>query len=845
MATNNKNNKNNKKKAPTKVQRKSFGETFAPIIRFFRSETLHFIAGLVFTLFGIFLLISLTSFIFTGQADQSEVESLSSEIIKIKTEIQNWGGTTGAILANILINKWVGFGAYGLALWIIISGLYMMRVVESGYWKASVLCLLGTIIVSLFFGFLYQLTGHISFVVWGGNHGKVITELLFQHTGVTGAGMIIAVLVVIFLILISHSTIDFIRRAIKANPFRNPFAHRKEQAQAIVEEINEETPEENTDEVDDNANEDESDFVFITGEDETPENENDNDINEEDTIAQDNTIVEEIHQDNVEDEIIEDDDHIEISDIPTVISGENETPFTVSTGTKEELVEEVIKDYDPTLDLPRYKKPTLDLLADITNTDISVDRSELEENKQRITDTLLTYGIKISSIKATVGPTVTLYEIVPAPGVRIASIRNLENDIALSLAALGIRIIAPIPGKGTVGIEVPNNEPQIVSMRSTIASRKFQESRYELPIALGKTITNEVFVADLTKMPHVLVAGATGQGKSVGLNAIITSLLYKKHPAELKFVLVDPKKVEFSIYSAIERNFLAKLPGTNEPIITDNNQVVQTLQSVTREMDMRYDLLKMAKVRTIKEYNAKFKARHLLPSKGHRFLPYIVVIIDEFSDLIMTAGKEVENPIIRIAQLARAVGIHMIIATQRPSTNVITGIIKANFPARIAFRVQSMVDSRTILDCPGANQLIGRGDMLISQGGEMVRAQCAFIDTPEVEEICHYISEQQSYPEAFLLPEYIPEESDSNSSAQFDNKDRDTLFEEAARIIVSSQQASTSSLQRRYSIGYNRAGRLMDQLEAAGIVGPATGGRPREVLIMDMMQLENKLEQLK
>ena len=843
MATNNKNNKNNKKKAPTKVQRKSFGETFAPIIRFFRSETLHFIAGLVFTLFGIFLLISLTSFIFTGQADQSEVESLSSEIIKIKTEIQNWGGTTGAILANILINKWVGFGAYGLALWIIISGLYMMRVVESGYWKASVLCLLGTIIVSLFFGFLYQLTGHISFVVWGGNHGKVITELLFQHTGVTGAGMIIAVLVVIFLILISHSTIDFIRRAIKANPFRNPFAHRKEQTQAIVEEINEETPEENTDEVDDNANEDESDFVFITGEDETPEN--DNDINEEDTIAQDNTIVEEIHQDNVEDEIIEDDNNIEISDIPTVISGENETPFTVSTGTKEELVEEVIKDYDPTLDLPRYKKPTLDLLADITNTDISVDRSELEENKQRITDTLLTYGIKISSIKATVGPTVTLYEIVPAPGVRIASIRNLENDIALSLAALGIRIIAPIPGKGTVGIEVPNNEPQIVSMRSTIASRKFQESRYELPIALGKTITNEVFVADLTKMPHVLVAGATGQGKSVGLNAIITSLLYKKHPAELKFVLVDPKKVEFSIYSAIERNFLAKLPGTNEPIITDNNQVVQTLQSVTREMDMRYDLLKMAKVRTIKEYNAKFKARHLLPSKGHRFLPYIVVIIDEFSDLIMTAGKEVENPIIRIAQLARAVGIHMIIATQRPSTNVITGIITANFPARIAYRVQSMVDSRTILDCPGANQLIGRGDMLISQGGEMVRAQCAFIDTPEVEEICHYISEQQSYPEAFLLPEYIPEESDSNSSAQFDNKDRDALFEEAARIIVSSQQASTSSLQRRYSIGYNRAGRLMDQLEAAGIVGPATGGRPREVLIMDMMQLENKLEQLK
>ena len=434
---------------------------------------------------------------------------------------------------------------------------------------------------------------------------------------------------------------------------------------------------------------------------------------------------------------------------------------------------------------------------------------------------------------------------MPAPGVRIARIKNLENDIALSLAALGIRIIAPIPGKGTIGIEVPNNEAQVVSMRSIIASRKFQESKYELPVALGKTITNEVYIADLTKMPHVLVAGATGQGKSVGLNAIISSLLYKKHPAELKFVLVDPKKVEFSIYSAIERHFLAKLPDTEEPIITDTNKVVQTLQSVTREMDMRYDLLKSAKVRTIKEYNTKFKSRHLLPSKGHRFLPYIVVIIDEFSDLIMTAGKEVESPIIRIAQLARAVGIHMIIATQRPSTNVITGIIKANFPARIAFRVQSMIDSRTILDCPGANQLIGRGDMLISQGGEMVRVQCAFIDTPEVEDLCRYISEQQSYPDAFLLPEYVPEESEDNGASSFDAKDRDPLFEEAARIIVSSQQASTSSLQRRYSIGYNRAGRLMDQLEAAGIVGPAMGGKPREVLVIDLMQLENKLELMK
>ena len=510
-------------------------------------------------------------------------------------------------------------------------------------------------------------------------------------------------------------------------------------------------------------------------------------------------------------------------------------------------MDEVIsEEYDPTLDLPRYRKPSLDLLNDITAKQNVVDITELESNKQRITDTLQTFGIEISSIQATVGPTVTLYEIIPAPGVRISKIKNLEDDIALSLAALGIRIIAPIPGKGTVGIEVPNNDPQTVSIRSIIASRKFQECKYELPIALGKTITNEVFIADLTKMPHVLVAGATGQGKSVGLNVIITSLLYKKHPAELKLILIDPKKVEFGIYADIERHFLAKLPDTEDAIITDVTQVVQTLQSVTREMDMRYDLLKEAHVRTIKEYNAKFKARHLLPSKGHRFLPYIVVIIDEFSDLIITAGKEVESPIIRIAQLARAVGIHMIISTQRPSTNVITGIIKANFPARIAFRVQAMVDSRTILDSPGANQLIGRGDMLISQGGEMVRVQCAFIDTPEVEGVCKFISEQQGYSEAMPLPEYIPDNNgDGNGGNAFDTKERDPLFEEAARFIVSNQQASTSSLQRRYSIGYNRAGRLMDQIEAAGIVGPSVGGKPREVLIIDLMQLENKLDAMK
>lgn len=840
-------NKNSKKKKKgNTAPKKTFAQSIEPIVRFFKNEIFHFIVGFIIALFGIFLLIALTSFIFTGTSDQSVVEGLSSELSKIETEIENWGGANGAMLAHFLINKWIGFGAFILALWTIISGLYMMRVLEGGYWKTTIMCFIGMLTISLFFGFLYQLTGVVSFTSWGGNHGKIITDYLFYYIGSWGTGLIILILLVVFLIMVSRSTIDFIRDLLKTNPFHNPFARRKEIPAVTTE--NNENEEEDVEETEEN--EDDGSFIFIS---ESESEENDTTISEDvieivdeecDIEIEPEKVIDDESSNNT-DKTIDDETPISINEEPIVLSGDNEPMFTVSTGAKEELVEEVLKDYDPTLDLPRYKKPTLDLLADYPDNNGSVNRTELESNKKRITDTLMTFGIEISSIQATVGPTVTLFEIVPAPGVRIAKIRNLEDDIALSLSALGIRIIAPIPGKGTIGIEVPNNEPQIVSMRSIIASRKFQESKYELPIALGKTITNEVFVADLTKMPHVLVAGATGQGKSVGLNAIISSLLYKKHPAELKFVLVDPKKVEFSIYSAIERHFLAKLPDSDEPIITKTDKVVQTLQSVTREMDMRYELLQQAKVRTIKEYNAKFKSRHLLPSKGHRFLPYIVVIIDEFSDLIMTAGKEVESPIIRIAQLARAVGIHMIIATQRPSTNVITGIIKANFPARIAFRVQSMIDSRTILDCPGANQLIGRGDMLISQGGEMVRVQCAFVDTPEVEDVCHHISEQQSYPDAFLLPEYIPEDGADGGSTNFDSKDRDPLFDEVARIIVSSQQASTSSLQRRYSIGYNRAGRIMDQLEAAGIVGPAVGGRPREVLVMDIMQLENKLEQMR
>ncbi|NND78457.1 MAG: DNA translocase FtsK, partial [Maribacter sp.] len=510
---------------------------------------------------------------------------------------------------------------------------------------------------------------------------------------------------------------------------------------------------------------------------------------------------------------------------------------------KDNIADKLVDDFgefDPTLELGNYKFPTIDLLQQHgTSGGITINQEELEENKNKIVETLKNYKIGIAQIKATIGPTVTLYEIVPEAGVRISKIKNLEDDIALSLAALGIRIIAPIPGKGTIGIEVPNKKPTVVSMRSVIASSKFQKAEMQLPIAFGKTISNETFVVDLAKMPHLLMAGATGQGKSVGLNAVITSLLYKKHPAEVKFILVDPKKVELTLYNKIERHFLAKLPDSDEAIITDNTKVINTLNSLCIEMDNRYELLKLAMVRNIKEYNTKFKARKLNPHDGHKFLPYIVLIIDEFADLIMTAGKEVETPIARLAQLARAIGIHLIIATQRPSVNVITGIIKANFPARIAFRVTSKIDSRTILDAQGADQLIGRGDMLFTQGNEVTRLQCAFVDTPEVEKITEYIGSQRAYPQAHELPEYVGEES--GTSIDYEISERDAMFKDAAQVIVIAQQGSASLLQRKLKLGYNRAGRIIDQLEAAGIVGPFEGSKARQVLVPDMMALDQLL----
>lgn len=528
----------------------------------------------------------------------------------------------------------------------------------------------------------------------------------------------------------------------------------------------------------------------------------------------------------------------------TVINEIKESPaLTIEVTEEEKKSTELVEQfgmYDPTLDLSSYKYPPLDLLENYGSNKIAVNAEELEANKNKIVETLNHYNIEIDKIKATIGPTVTLYEIIPAPGVRISKIKNLEDDIALSLAALGIRIIAPMPGKGTIGIEVPNQHPEMVSMRSVLATEKFQNTTMDLPIALGKTISNEVYIADLSKMPHLLVAGATGQGKSVGINAILVSLLYKMHPSQLKFVLVDPKKVELTLFRKIERHFLAKLPGEEDAIITDTKKVIATLNSLCIEMDQRYDLLKNAHVRNLKEYNQKFISRKLNPTEGHRFLPFIVLIIDEFADLMMTAGKEVETPIARIAQLARAVGIHLVIATQRPSVNIITGTIKANFPARLAFRVLSKIDSRTILDSGGADQLIGRGDMLLSTGSDLIRIQCAFVDTPEVEKVSDFIGAQRGYPSAFLLPEYLDENSES-SMKEFDAADRDQFFEEAARLIVMHQQGSTSLIQRKLKLGYNRAGRIIDQLEAAGIVGPFEGSKAREVLIPDEYSLEQFL----
>ena len=826
---------------------------FRKVAATWHNETLRFIVGLMLVIFSVYLLLAFSSFFFTGAADQSILDSGNGkDLMAVDNGVKNYAGSRGAQLSSYLINDCFGISSFFILVFLAAAGLKLMKVRHIRLWRWFICCSLLLVWFSVFFGFAFASLYEDSFIYLGGMHGYNVSRWLASQVGAPGVWLLLLVTAICFLIYFSARTVVWLRGVFALNflkkkkdgqekaegevpeefttswtaegkkrPAQTPAPAVAEEPKPVVEEKAEEEPEPE----EEPEAEPSQEISLDLGGPSRPAATGNRGGEVEMTV-----------------EAAEPEPAVPLE--PAAAPHADDPEFQVETHEEEEYQGPELEPYNPRLDLENYHFPTLDLMKHYDNAEPTIDMDEQNANKDKIVSTLRSFGIEISSIKATVGPTVTLYEITPEQGVRISKIRGLEDDIALSLSALGIRIIAPIPGKGTIGIEVPNSNPKIVSGQSIIGSKKFQESTYELPIALGKTITNEVFMVDLAKMPHVLVAGATGQGKSVGLNAIITSLLYKKHPAELKFVLVDPKKVEFSIYSVIEHHFLAKLPDEAEPIITDVTKVVQTLNSICVEMDTRYDLLKAAHVRNIKEYNEKFINRRLNPEKGHKYMPYIVVVIDEFGDLIMTAGKDVELPIARIAQLARAVGIHMIIATQRPTTNIITGTIKANFPARIAFRVSAMVDSRTILDRPGANQLIGRGDMLFLQGADPVRVQCAFIDTPEVAEITKFIARQQGYPTAFYLPEYVDENASGSDLGDVDLGRKDPLFDDAARLIVTHQQGSTSLIQRKFSIGYNRAGRLMDQLEKAGIVGPAQGSKPRDVYFTDIVSLEDFLSKM-
>jgi S-DNA-T family DNA segregation ATPase FtsK/SpoIIIE len=789
----------------------------------FKNFKFRFISGLTLIAFSFYLALAFLSFFFTGFADRSKFDiDFWNFIRSAEITVENWTGKLGAWMADTLINDWFGVASVSIIILLFMTGIKLLGAKIIKLSHAFVHAALITIWLSVTLGFFFIDSVNDQYLLLGGAHGFFLSKWLNAAIGWAGTFILILVSLTAYLAFCFDWFIPLISK-----PFRKSSspAPGSEKPETVVQERHH---------TQSNAN---------------YQSEKDTEIQykQEAHVSRPGTTVATppLHQD----ETVEKEFEPENTDKSLEYTGDDDLELKIEKAAREEMLDhsegKPLGDYDPTLDLSSYKLPTFDLLDDHSSDSGQVGEEELISNKNRIVKTLEDYKIEIRSIKATVGPTITLYEIVPAPGVRISKIKNLEDDIALSLAALGIRIIAPIPGRGTIGIEVPNSEPEIVSMRSIITSKKFQNSKYELPIAFGKTISNETFMLDLTKAPHMLVAGATGQGKSVGLNAIITSLLYKKHPSQLKFVLVDPKKVELNIYSKIEKHFLAKLPDEEESIITDVQRVVNTLHSLTIEMDERYELLKKAHARNVKEYNHKFVKRQLNPEKGHRFMPYIVVIIDEFADLIMTAGKDVEMPIARIAQLARAVGIHMIIATQRPSTNIITGVIKANFPTRVAFKVASMVDSRTILDSPGANQLIGRGDMLITQGSDLIRVQCAFVDTPEVEKINDYIGAQQGYPSAMMLPEYSGSESEGTEPGEVDLSKRDPMFEEAARVVVANQSGSTSLIQRRFSIGYNRAGRIIDQLEAAGVVGPLEGSKARQVLVQDEYELEKIFDSIR
>lgn len=851
-----------KKKKETKASETHEESLFSKekIITAIKGESIHFAFGLLMVIFGVYLLLAFTSFFFTGGADQSLLEHPEAgELLRTNNQIQNVAGPRGAQLAQFLINDCFGIPAYAIVVFLIVAGMSLIKAYQFNLLKWFIGCSIVMIWLSLTLAFGVQPFLTDSFIYPGGLHGYNACLWISSQIGKPGMFLLLLVTAILFALLLTRKTIWLVRKALRPDWSR---FKRKEKVQPEETENsgNDSIKAESTQAVGESELK-QPDERHTFSQPTVAEEENAEEPSEDTTVCpfeeedEESSYLHSFHQDaphdartvELEPTITQPADSRPTVTVETT-SQISEPSFEISDETHEDdelLRGDLTQPYNPRLDLEHYQFPTLDLLKNYDDNIPAIDMEEQNANKDRIIKVLRSFGIEISSIKASVGPTITLYEITPAEGVRISKIRNLEDDIALSLSALGIRIIAPIPGKGTIGIEVPNANPHIVPMSSILASRKFQETTFDLPVALGKTITNEVFMVDLAKAPHMLVAGATGQGKSVGLNAIVTSLLYKKHPSELKFVIIDPKKVEFAIYAPIERHFLAKLPDGEDAIITDVTKVVQTLNSLCVEMDTRYDLLRKAGCRNIKEYNQKFINRQLNPEKGHRFLPYIVIIIDEFGDLIMTAGKDVELPICRIAQLARAVGIHAIIATQRPTTNIITGTIKANFPARVAFKVASMMDSRTILDRPGAQQLIGKGDMLYLQGNDPVRVQCAFVDTPEVERIADFISKQQGYPTAFMLPEYVDENSDSGSVADVDMNRLDPLFEEAARLLIYHQQGSTSLIQRKFSIGYNRAGRIMDQLEKAGIVGPTNGSKAREVLCMDENDLDMRMKGLK
>jgi len=814
--------KENKKVAEQvdKTEDSNIIDRLKKLYHFYQSEQVQKITGLGLVLLGVYLCVAFTSYFFTGAADHDKMMAPREEYFSQATPIYNWLGKFGALISHFFIFKSFGLASFILVPVLIIHGLQKTlrkKLVSVKTFTAKWLFLL--VWSSLFLSYFFS-ENH-PFV--GGGYGYFVNEYLVNYLGSIGLILLLGFALLTYLVI----TINL--------SFRLP-AKEMEETETKEQEI---TLEEN--------------HTNVTTEEPISKEETERLLNFEVINTTEGKQVDEKGE-NLEEIPLNTVRELTTHTETTENKPEGDAAFEVKQTVEEvinpeegnkaaQLVEE-FGEYDPTLDLGSYTFPGFDLLNEYGSGHGKVNQEELVANKDRIINTLKNYGIEIEKIMATVGPTVTLYEIVPAAGVRISKIKNLEDDIALSLAALGIRIIAPIPGKGTIGIEVPNQSPEMVPMRNILASEKFNNSNFDLPIALGKTISNEIFIADLAKMPHLLMAGATGQGKSVGLNAVLVSLLYKKHPAQIKFVLVDPKKVELTLFNKIERHFLAKLPNAEEAIITDNTRVIHTLNSLCIEMDNRYALLQDAQVRNIKEYNAKFTQRKLNPNEGHKYLPYIVLVVDEFADLIMTAGKEVETPIARLAQLAKAVGIHLIIATQRPSVNIITGTIKANFPARIAFRVTSKIDSRTILDSGGAEQLIGRGDMLLSTGNDLIRIQCAFVDTPEVERITEFIGAQRAYPTAFMLPEYVGEDGGAGKD-DIDLSERDKIFDDAAKLVVQFQQGSASFLQRKLKLGYNRAGRIVDQLEAAGIIGPFEGSKAREVLVKDMSQLEEILQKLR